>query len=605
MSASDYMVGNAPSPASFKAPDMAQLLATMLGNLPKDATDAQQAAFTQQQNQRTAQLQGLFKDGLPTGQDGHPDVNAMVDRISKAGGADMAKSMIPFLLQQKQIASENTDADPAEAAPPQPRTGPSSSVAAGSPDSIRGPQPRLSSAGMDNEGGDTVRSIAAEMGGQGRDLAKRIPNYARALKVDPDSPLTPSQVESAKSLIRRNLGAEGGGQGGEDQGPSGLSAGAGSEGAPRAAGDRNQNNATPAAGSPQQAQGPRAAAAGASMPAPAPPIVTTPWRAPGVGGGPAGASPAAALVPDGYKGDPLKYAEALDKRAERLFKQSAGRETVGMGGAKAKEAEAKTLNERATAIRAALGKAADETNPAKLDFAARQEEQKGEIAAGQKEYDGIVKLGTEARLANQKIDLARRFADDPNFMSGPAEGINRRIKQWVATIGGNPNSAQPQEAFKKAVGDLLSEQIRAMAGSGVGRVLMTEVQTMKDSIASLGITPATNRLLLEELSRVHNVQATTQDLAAQYVKQHGHLDAQWPGVVAQYYKANPMFSPAELNDPRLIAPPQPPPHLNGVQIETWAKRMGLKPGDPIRIGSDPKTGKPIIKAVPPFGGETQ
>ena len=149
-------------------------------------------------------------------------------------------------------------------------------------------------------------------------------------------------------------------------------------------------------------------------------------------------------------------------------------------------------------------------------------------------------------------------------------------------MGGKANEAQPQEGFKKAVNDLLSEQIRAMAGSGVGRILLAEVQTMKESIASLGITPSTNRLLLEELSRVHNAQMEIQTRANAYVQRNGHLDAGFNREIQGYYKEHPLFSERELRDPRLIAPPRMPSSItrDPVKIRQWAKDNGLKEGDP-------------------------
>ena len=70
-------------------------------------------------------------------------------------------------------------------------------------------------------------------------------------------------------------------------------------------------------------------------------------------------------------------------------------------------------------------------------------------------------------------------------------------------MGGDPNKAMPQEAFSKIVNDLLQEQVKAMGQSGVGRVLQSEVNIMRQAIASLGITPASNQLLLELTKRTY------------------------------------------------------------------------------------------------------
>ena len=84
---------------------------------------------------------------------------------------------------------------------------------------------------------------------------------------------------------------------------------------------------------------------------------------------------------------------------------------------------------------------------------------------------------------------------------------------------------------------------------------VAEVKIIQNGTASLGVTPATNRLILEEADRIQKDNQAVAKMARDYRAAHGTLD---PGVdtqVAQYYAANPLFTKEEIADPRLIAPP--------------------------------------------------
>jgi hypothetical protein len=289
------------------------------------------------------------------------------------------------------------------------------------------------------------------------------------------------------------------------------------------------------------------------------------------------------MVPRGA--DPLAYAQALKTRAEALRRQANTQGIIGIP-TKPKEDQALALDKQADAILEQLGKPSNITpemrNVGAVPGGQPAEALKHEIESGQKEFDSINELGDNARQSSQKLRLAQSFVNSDDYYSGPVEALDRKFKQWAATFGGDPNKGTPQEAMVKSINDLLSEQVRAMAKSGVGRVLMTEVQTMRDSIASQKITPATNRLLLEEVSRVHRAQMEIQDAANAYVKQHGHLDAGFRQIVANYYHDHPLFTDHEIQDPRLIAPPVAPPGLDATAAKQWAKSRGLSPGDPVR-----------------------
>ena len=129
---------------------------------------------------------------------------------------------------------------------------------------------------------------------------------------------------------------------------------------------------------------------------------------------------------------------------------------------------------------------------------------KQDSVAYSKKYEGIQKASQEASVEQPKIQLMKQFANDPNFYSGPLEPTNRGFKQFAATIGADPNKALPQEGFNKVASDMLTSQIRALGASGAGPVRIAEVKNMQKSIANLGITPVTNRLLVEITDRTYN-----------------------------------------------------------------------------------------------------
>src|SRR6266849_4401040 len=99
MGASDYMVGNAPGGMSYGAGNFAAQLYAMTRGLGEDY-------FKGTQNKRTLDLQNMFKDGLPTGEDGQPlqgnDLfNAVQSKMLKTGGAEYAKPLLDMLLAQQ------------------------------------------------------------------------------------------------------------------------------------------------------------------------------------------------------------------------------------------------------------------------------------------------------------------------------------------------------------------------------------------------------------------------------------------------------------------------------------------------------------------------
>jgi hypothetical protein len=204
-------------------------------------------------------------------------------------------------------------------------------------------------------------------------------------------------------------------------------------------------------------------------------------------------------------------------------------------------------------------------------------------AAAQMSYDGI-----------QKAKLMKQLTLDPNFYSGPLNQNVQTYNQFKAIFGQNPSSAVPMEAFNKVANDMLTEQIKALGQSGAGRVMLAEVNNMKASVAGLGITPQTNRVLAEIVQRVYAKSQHIAEIANSVPQTPGQMNRTLDTQIQSYLQKNPMFTPEELRTPALLGAPDTPPgseRWSPGQARAWGAKIGLKPGDPIRVD-----GK--IRAIP-------
>ena len=268
-----------------------------------------------------------------------------------------------------------------------------------------------------------------------------------------------------------------------------------------------------------------------------------------------------------------------------------------MDNAQALQGAAIGMNRRAEALGAAQLPAASAAAKQQAEQWQKQAEQirnvlsegpkenlKGAVSEFRKEWTAIQQQGQNALTAGQKIDVAKQLVNQPGFYSGPLSKEMQTYQQFKALFGENPSSALPMEAFNKVAQDMLQEQIKSMGQSGVGRVLQAEVGIMRQAIAGLGITPASNRALLEIQSRVYQKQAEIAQLTRGLSASAD--PAQLSGVVQNYLRTHPLFNNAELRDPRVLGAPTAPPgaeRWTPAQGRQWGANLGLKPGDPVRL----------------------
>lgn len=192
-----------------------------------------------------------------------------------------------------------------------------------------------------------------------------------------------------------------------------------------------------------------------------------------------------------------------------------------------------------------------------------------------KKYDTIQTAGERARVDLPQLDLARKLTEDPNFYSGVGEKYNLLLKRAITALGGDPNTAVPQEAFRKIVSNSILDQIKGMAGTGPIRV--AEMKIMQDAAANPDNTPQSNRLLLELSSRLQKRSAEIADMAQSY--NGGRLDSGFDRKVAEYDRKNPMISDKEIPDFRkIINPPKeaaPTTTASANPYEAEMRRRGL------------------------------
>jgi hypothetical protein len=648
--ASSFMVGNAPSGASYAAP---LLNFAPLSQLPQDYFQGQQRA-------RTTRLQNAFPDGLPRNSDGSVDVNSVGDTLTKLGGAEYASQMMPFLIQSQmgsQGAAAIDNATGQQGSPP--AQAPTTVPGASGPANIRGPQRTAQPGGtspvqQSQSPAQPSQPGEISMAGQGSQQNPYRPRSQADFNQIPDGaywvgPSGPPQLKgqsASPNIVSQNGSAA-----------TGAPVG-GASGAP-----------APAAGNAPDGRG----------------------AIPGQNGGPADSgmpNAAAGLVPQGY--DPNGFANALTQRAAALRSQAARYAAFPNGANQAKvlQEQAQALDDRAKQIYDVIGKAAEPTpeqknfqvgrqpgetlpqyqarvagaqkqaevaaensalTPEQKNFQvgrqpgetlpqyqarvagaqkqaevaaensaltpeqknlqplpgapagalARTEEQKAEVVQSQKTYNGIQAASTQyERDLKPYLDLSRSIINDPQFYSGTGANLSLDINRVRARLG-DQQAAVLQEALQKVTASSVLGQINTQrdqlmeAGGASSRIFSQQVALVEKAAPALANTPAGNRFLVEVSSRMGNLSSQIAGMARDYIAKNGHLNPQFDQQVAAFMKANPVFSKQEMSHPELIAAPSAPPAAtNTQQIVAWGRSMGLKTGDPMRMPDG------SIKAMP-------
>lgn len=532
---------NAPSPASYAAP---LLNFAPLAEIPG-------AYFQGAEQRRAYDAARAFPNGLPKTPDGRLDVNGIVDTSARLGGVQGVQGLLPFLIQQEsgqqnqsaitgagQFVNGGTQggAQPPQVTTPAPATPTPRPMI--SPTGIPTAAPNATTAPSGDGGANSVVGLADKYGLPTDSAATGtlIGNVAQAAGVDPNDPITdPAKLARVDKLISSYAQRNG-------------------IRSPLPAPPPTNVAGTGAAPTPQGGVQPAVADAPIT-PTPVPTTTIAPDNAGGT----------TANLPPGFD---EATATRLDQAANYLRGMAASRGKFDPEGAKGLLSQADAYTARSKDIRDTIAKTALPTDVQKnylsdrkpgeslADYQARVKG--GEAYAADeatrfgKRYEAINKAGMESSVELPQLQLAKAVMSDPNFYSGPAEGLNLAYKRLLSTIDpSQANTAEPQEAFRKVISNSILSQVRSLAGTGQVRV--AEIRIMEKAAANQENTPAANRLLVEIASRLHQHNVDLATLAQNY--NGGRLDPQFDAKVQQWTKDHPLFTGAELKDPRLIAPP--------------------------------------------------
>lgn len=295
------------------------------------------------------------------------------------------------------------------------------------------------------------------------------------------------------------------------------------------------------------------------------------------------------VAPTMTEGTAARYEQA----ASAAYQKAQAASLVDPSMSAAFKAQGDAYMNQASIIRKTIGKNSEQTpeqknsaDPNAATYASTVETNKQDTDTFQKRYTGLQAAGEQSYNGLQKVQLMKQLTMQPAFYSGPLHEGVQTFNQFKSIFGANPSSALPQEAFNKVANDLLQEQVKAMGQSGVGRVLQSEVNIMKQSIASLGITPQSNRALAEILSRVYQQNKDIADLARNVNAPPGQKNKSLDTAVSGYLKDHPLFTQQEIQHPETLGAPDAPPQSaqwSPQQKRQWAQSVGLKPGDAIRF----------------------
>ncbi len=480
-----------------------------------------------------------FRGGVPTDENGQPDFGAMAKTFFQKGdyqqgiaaaNLDLQRQQLKFGQQQSGQISNYEQPGSQPQPQPQPQaplvSPPSVNRSASTP--VAAPLAKGGTAPPNSPQGDQPGSIVGLVSAAGipdQVAGPVIGSLAKGAGIDPNAPIPPEMLPRVQAAIQAFKARNGGGQP-----PAAPAAPGASPPTPPGAIVPVSPGAAPTQPIPGSAAPPVPPQMAQAGPQPGP--VTN-----AVTG--TSAPPVPSRVDQGiafYSGimsnpmSPKTNVELAKTRLEALQKSN------------------ETTNEQKNYIQAKL-----EGFPGTMqDYQAKTEADKTYAAENAKsyvkKYDTIQTAGDRARLDIPQLETARKLTEDPSFYSGVGEKYNLLVKRALVALGGDPNTAAPQEAFRKIVSNSILDQIKSMAGTGPIRV--AEMKIMQDAAANPDNTPQANRLLLELSTRLQKRSAAIADMAQNY--NGGRLDSGFDRMVANYDRKNPIISDQEIPNFRAI-----------------------------------------------------
>jgi hypothetical protein len=594
----DYTIVQGPSGASYTAPNISQLLYQGLSNIPTAYYQGQEEQYRQR-----------LREPAST------DPETLKKQMAQRGGVAMMKDLLPFmLLQQTGGATAQTLADldrqvnggvrsapTAPAAPPAAPTAPpvlpgvAPTAPAATPTAPSAP-PNPAGAGPANispragmayprEGteGTSLTIMGTELAG-GRDVSPAINRVARIMGVDPAAELPPAAVNMARTLLNRAIG-------GAVPPPAPDISGRGVRFIRPGVIEVMPRNPPVPSGTAEVGESPITTPGGRSeFEAPSGPTSAverglTPLRGPaGASGAPAPvtAAPGTAVpLATGRSETPISGppgpVEAIqraqrDPLIQRLLSGAARAREIAAAEAirnpaasKAALDQASAYEQRARIMLEAASRAAEPTGPMKESAALGMTPLQFERVKAQQAEDiktfGKLNTGMQA-MANTGVAMlptlhAARSLIDAGAATGWGSDKILAAKQMLARIGGDPSGAMKLEAFGKQMAAFINQQSNTLRGEAIEmggnsvRIFASQMENMQKASPSPDYTPAGNRYLIEVYKRGIDRAVFLANAANKY----GPLDRNFETWARQWQIDHPMFSEAELRDPRRVAPP--------------------------------------------------
>jgi hypothetical protein len=146
-------------------------------------------------------------------------------------------------------------------------------------------------------------------------------------------------------------------------------------------------------------------------------------------------------------------------------------------------------------------------------------------------HRGLAGSGMIAAQQKQNIDALRQIASSPDFISGTFGDSGLAIQRMAAGLGINPTGAAPRELFNQLAAKVLADQfsgLKSMAsetGEAGGRVFKPMLDIEEKANITADDTPAGIGAKLNLLDNAGNLMMKYADMADDYIKDHGKLDA--------------------------------------------------------------------------------
>jgi hypothetical protein len=564
-------IQGAPQAASFMPPQIGAQLGQMLGNLPQDYLQGLQQQQQIKQFQLINQILGQQAGGggvaaQPSGDIyGNAGGAGAGPAVASTGGTDVASLLKGAIYGQESGSGRNTSTSAAGARGPM-QIEPATFAANAQPgEDINDPTAnkavgdRILDKYLTKYGGDWRRAATAYYSGEGNVAPPGSPTpWIRDVspKAGIPGPSTSGYVQQIGARMARNRA----------QGPQVASTDPNfvPSGQPQAVQTAGGSAPTP------QAQPPQQIAQNAPAPAPA---------------APGGVSAASALVPAQWRNDPKGYADWLGNRANQLRAQADKVESgakIQAGPIKI-EPKAEGLRKAAddadatrTRVLDAIKQEASPTDteklmraqgvgtPAQLEAAKTQatKQTESDVAQYGELHKGLAGAGLAAANGYDYNRQAKALLSDPSFYSGSMEGANLAIKRFLSGVGIDPGAALPQEAFRKVMAANIQQQITSLKaeteamGEKGGRIFAPQIELMERAAQNPDNSIAANRYLTEVATRSADRTLKIADMADDYKKAHGALDAGFEKDIRNWIVKNPLFTPQELANPKSIGAPK-------------------------------------------------